>query len=71
MLAAICRARVADQPVVLGDTVADVLGAEISLTRAVELLRGAAPVTAREVRLAPASRDAAAVFGWSSTGRVA
>jgi hypothetical protein len=71
MLATLCRARSADQPAVLGDAVAEVLGTDISLTRAVELLQGTAPLSAREIRLALALRDAAAIFGWSTTGRTA
>lgn len=71
LLASICRQQRADQIVVLGDAVANVLGDDMSLSRTIELLQGATPQTPREMRLAPALLDAAAIFGWPSTGSFA
>lgn len=71
LLAALCRQRQTDQVIVLGDAAANVLGGDITLSRTVELLQGAAPQTPREIRLTPALRDAAAIFGWPATGTFA
>jgi hypothetical protein len=73
LLASLCRQRANSQAIILGDAVAEVLGAEMSLPRAVALLRGDPPATARETRLAAALRDAAVLFGGTAfvQGRVA
>jgi hypothetical protein len=64
-LAGLCKKRSAGRPEVLGDAVAELLGADVSIPQAIALLGGAPPADGREARLAVALRDAAALLSAS------
>jgi len=63
IMAGECKKRVASSGQVLGDQIGDLLGEEINLDRAIELLEGAEPVSLAEREISQRLGDGVAILG--------
>lgn len=65
VLSDVCRQRFAGKAKILGDAVADILGAETAIDRLMDLINGATPTTPQEAALAPLVQSAARRVGYN------